>query len=82
MVVVVVGPSGGFDELPLKTQKTAEVLQESLFCHCFCRVGEMEIKINVIAGSFSENFSRKEFMVRLVDLYPTFVMRGSIQVKQ
>lgn len=97
---------GGGGELPLKTQKTTEVLQESLFwwrphhcpsllaepltcccescrcCHCFCRVGEMEVKINVIAGPFMENFSRKEFMVRLVDFYRTFVLRGSIQVKQ
>lgn len=97
---------GGGGELPLKTQKTTEVLQgESLLvappsgpsllaepltcccegcrcCHCFCRVGEMEVKINVIAGPFTENFSRKEFMVRLVDFYRTFVLRGSIQVKQ
>lgn len=29
--------------------------------------------INVIAGPFTENFSRKEFMVRLVDFYRTFV---------
>lgn len=101
-VAAAVGPSGGFDELPLKTQKTAQVLQESLFwwrphqvyhclggtfnccckscrcCHCFCCVREIEIKINVTAGPLIENFSRKDFMVRLVGFDHTFVMPGSI----